>query len=173
MVVVSHIGGHCTSKFSLPFSYCFILENLCQKLMSFLSKELLGLDKAPRSVFGEKNVNDTNSHKPGTDKVEVSVFSHTCCIWHPLNNYQLFTCQIVFQGLLLKPKREEVIPRKIVSSKHRSVPVRTPLNQKQKTPAESQKPKPPAVSPMLTCNCYMTDRVCNICLSRYTLLIKS
>ncbi|XP_067219017.1 cell division cycle 7-related protein kinase [Chanodichthys erythropterus] len=103
------------------------------------SKELLGLDKAPRSVFGEKNINDTNTHKPGTDKIE---------------------------GLLSKPKREEVIPRKIVSSKHRSVPVRTPLNQRQKTPAESQKPKPPAVSPMLTCNCYMTDRVCNICLSR-------
>ncbi|XP_056116793.1 cell division cycle 7-related protein kinase isoform X2 [Rhinichthys klamathensis goyatoka] len=61
------------------------------------------------------------------------------------------------KGLLLKTKREEVIPRKIVSSKHRSVPVRPPLN---------QKPKPPAVSPMLTCNCFMTDRVCNICLSR-------
>ncbi|XP_051738111.1 cell division cycle 7-related protein kinase isoform X2 [Ctenopharyngodon idella] len=104
-----------------------------------LLKELLGLDKAPRSVFGEKNLNGANSHKPGTDKVE---------------------------GLLLKPKREEIIPRKIVSSKHRSVPVRTPLNQRQKTPAESQKPKPPVVSSMLTCNCYMTDRVCNICLSR-------
>ncbi|XP_039533906.1 cell division cycle 7-related protein kinase isoform X2 [Pimephales promelas] len=95
-----------------------------------LLKELLGLDKAPRSVFGEKNINGTISHKPGTDKVE---------------------------GLLSKTKREEVIPRKIVSSKHRSVPVRAPLN---------QKPKPPAVSPMLICNCFMTDRVCNICLSR-------
>ncbi|KAK2901188.1 hypothetical protein QQF64_014694 [Cirrhinus molitorella] len=103
------------------------------------SKELLGLDKAPRSVFGEKNVNSTSSHKPGTDKVE---------------------------GLLSKPKREELIQRKIVSSKHRSVPVRASLNQKQKAPIESQKPKPPAVSPSLTCNCYMTDRVCNICLSR-------
>uniref|UniRef100_A0A8C2ASA4 non-specific serine/threonine protein kinase n=1 Tax=Cyprinus carpio TaxID=7962 RepID=A0A8C2ASA4_CYPCA len=70
------------------------------------------------------------------------------------------------KGLLSKPKREELIPRKIVSSKHRSVPVRTPLNQRQKAPTESQKPKPPAVSPSLTCNCYMTDRVCNICLSR-------
>uniref|UniRef100_A0A672T807 non-specific serine/threonine protein kinase n=1 Tax=Sinocyclocheilus grahami TaxID=75366 RepID=A0A672T807_SINGR len=54
----------------------------------------------------------------------------------------------------------------IVSSKHRSVPVRTTLNQRQKSPIESQKPKPPAVSPSLTCNCYMTDRICNICLSR-------
>ncbi|XP_016357664.1 cell division cycle 7-related protein kinase isoform X2 [Sinocyclocheilus anshuiensis] len=104
-----------------------------------LLKELLELDNAPRSVFGEKNINGTNSHNPGTDKVE---------------------------GLLSKPKREELIPRKIVSSKHRSVPVRTPLNQRQKAPIESQKPKPPAVSPSLTCNCYMTDRICNICLSR-------
>lgn len=143
------------------------------KLMSFLSKELLELDNAPRSVFGEKNVNGTNSHKPGTDKVEVSIYFHTGCIWHLLNNYKLFTCQIVFQGLLSKPKREELIPRKIVSSKHRSVPVRAPLNQRQKAPIDSQKPKPPAVSPSLTCNCYMTDRVCNICMSRYMLLIKS
>ncbi|RXN14815.1 cell division cycle 7-related kinase isoform X1 [Labeo rohita] len=103
------------------------------------SKELLGLDNAPRSVFGEKNVNRTNSHKPGTDKVE---------------------------GLLSKPKRDELIPRKIVSTKHRSVPVRIPLNQKQKAPTETQKPKPTAVNPSLTCNCYMTDRICNICLSR-------
>ncbi|XP_016357665.1 cell division cycle 7-related protein kinase isoform X3 [Sinocyclocheilus anshuiensis] len=72
----------------------------------------------------------------------------------------------LLKGLLSKPKREELIPRKIVSSKHRSVPVRTPLNQRQKAPIESQKPKPPAVSPSLTCNCYMTDRICNICLSR-------
>ncbi|XP_026061961.1 cell division cycle 7-related protein kinase isoform X3 [Carassius auratus] len=104
-----------------------------------LLKELLELDNAPRSVFGEKNINGTNSHKPGTDKVE---------------------------GLLSKPKREELIPRKIVSSKHRSIPVRTSLNQRPKAPIESQKPKPPAVSPSLTCSCYMTDRICNICLSR-------
>ncbi|XP_043077667.1 cell division cycle 7-related protein kinase isoform X2 [Puntigrus tetrazona] len=103
------------------------------------SKELLELDNAPRSVFGEKNVNGTNSHKPGTDKVE---------------------------GQFSKPKREGLIPCKIVSSKHCSVPARTPLNQRQKAPTESQKPKPPAVSPSLTCSCYMTDRVCNICLSR-------
>uniref|UniRef100_A0A673FPC5 non-specific serine/threonine protein kinase n=1 Tax=Sinocyclocheilus rhinocerous TaxID=307959 RepID=A0A673FPC5_9TELE len=41
------------------------------------SKELLELDNAPRSVFGEKNINGTNSHKPGTDKVEVSIYFHT------------------------------------------------------------------------------------------------
>ncbi|XP_026061962.1 cell division cycle 7-related protein kinase isoform X4 [Carassius auratus] len=72
----------------------------------------------------------------------------------------------LLKGLLSKPKREELIPRKIVSSKHRSIPVRTSLNQRPKAPIESQKPKPPAVSPSLTCSCYMTDRICNICLSR-------
>ncbi|XP_050980763.1 cell division cycle 7-related protein kinase isoform X3 [Labeo rohita] len=72
----------------------------------------------------------------------------------------------LLKGLLSKPKRDELIPRKIVSTKHRSVPVRIPLNQKQKAPTETQKPKPTAVNPSLTCNCYMTDRICNICLSR-------
>ncbi|XP_043077691.1 cell division cycle 7-related protein kinase isoform X5 [Puntigrus tetrazona] len=72
----------------------------------------------------------------------------------------------LLKGQFSKPKREGLIPCKIVSSKHCSVPARTPLNQRQKAPTESQKPKPPAVSPSLTCSCYMTDRVCNICLSR-------
>ncbi|XP_051555308.1 cell division cycle 7-related protein kinase-like [Myxocyprinus asiaticus] len=109
------------------------------------TKELLVLDKAPRSVFGERNLNSTNSHKIGTDKVE---------------------------GQLSKPKKEDVIPHKILSFKRRSVPVKTPLNgQKHKAPAlsqtlSSQKPKPAAVSQTLTCSCFMTDRVCNICLSR-------
>ncbi|XP_051990764.1 cell division cycle 7-related protein kinase-like [Xyrauchen texanus] len=110
-----------------------------------LTKELLVLDKAPRSVFGERNLNSTNSHKTGTDKVE---------------------------GPLSKPKKEEVILRKIVSSKRYSVPVKTPLNgQKQKAPVlsqtlRSQKPKPATVNQTLTCSCYMTDRICNVCLSR-------
>ncbi|XP_051985178.1 cell division cycle 7-related protein kinase-like isoform X2 [Xyrauchen texanus] len=95
------------------------------------TKELLVLDKAPRSVFGERNLNSTNSHKIGTDNVE---------------------------GQLSKPTKEDVIPRKIVSFKRRSVPVKTPLN--------GQKPKPAAVSQTLSCSCFMNDRVCNICLSR-------
>lgn len=72
MMMVVKLGEYCLHTF-------FILGNLCQSL-SFLSKELLELDNAPRSVFGEKNVNGTNSHKPGTDKVEVSIYFHTGCI---------------------------------------------------------------------------------------------
>ncbi|XP_051556415.1 cell division cycle 7-related protein kinase-like isoform X2 [Myxocyprinus asiaticus] len=76
------------------------------------------------------------------------------------------------KGQLSKLKKEEVIPQKMVSSKRISVPVKTPLNgQKQKATVLSQtlrnqKPKPAAVSQTLTCSCYMTDRICNICLSR-------
>ncbi|TRY87531.1 hypothetical protein DNTS_007089 [Danionella cerebrum] len=104
------------------------------------SKVLMGLDNAPRSVFGAKDINGTNTHRPGSDKVE---------------------------GLLTKLKREEVIPSKSVPSKHSSVPVKGSLNLKQKLPAENQKPRTAdAVHPMLTCNCFMTERVCNICLSR-------
>lgn len=108
------------------------------------TKELLAL-KASRSVFGERNLNSTNSHKPGSEKVE---------------------------GQMLKQNKDEVVPRKIVSTKRRLVSVKTALNdQKQKDPPmistpSVQKPKPSAVSQSLTCSCYMTDRVCNVCLSR-------
>ncbi|KAA0719019.1 Cell division cycle 7-related protein kinase [Triplophysa tibetana] len=84
-----------------------------------LTKELL----ESRCVFGERNLNNTNSHKPSAEKVE---------------------------GQLLKPNKEEAVPRKIVSTKRRLVP----------------KPNPVAVCQKLTCSCYMTDRICNICLSR-------
>ncbi|XP_065132049.1 cell division cycle 7-related protein kinase isoform X2 [Paramisgurnus dabryanus] len=109
-----------------------------------LLKELLAL-KASRSVFGERNLNSTNSHKPGSEKVE---------------------------GQMLKQNKDEVVPRKIVFTKRRLVSVKTALNdQKQKDPPmistpSAQKPKPSAVSQSLTCSCYMTDRVCNVCLSR-------
>lgn len=107
------------------------------------TKELL----ESRSVFGERNLNNTNSQKPGTEKVE---------------------------GQLLKPNKEEAVPRKIVFTKRRLVPVRAPLNgqkQKQKDPPvtltlSAQKPKPRVVCQTLTCSCYMTDHICNICLSR-------
>lgn len=132
-----------------------------------------------RSVFGERNLNNTNSHKPSAEKVEVSVPSHLQYLII-FNQFRIsFTRQLVFQGQLLKLKREEAVPRKIVSTKRRFVPVRAPLNgQKQKdTPVtltlSAQKPKPPAVCQTLTCSCYMTDRICNICLSRYTLCISS
>ncbi|KAK1790721.1 hypothetical protein P4O66_014579 [Electrophorus voltai] len=94
-------------------------------------KELMGLCKASRSVFGERNLNSIN-HNNLTDKIE---------------------------GHLVKPsKADEITARKLASSKRRVLSTRGP--------ATSQKPKDVALNPPLTCNCYMTDRICNICLSR-------
>ncbi|XP_047018483.1 cell division cycle 7-related protein kinase isoform X2 [Ictalurus punctatus] len=63
------------------------------------------------------------------------------------------------QGHVIKPtKTDDVIARKFVSTKRRPVPARAP--------GTNQKTKPVTLNLSLTCNCYMTDRVCNICLSR-------
>ncbi|KAM9439204.1 cell division cycle 7-related protein kinase isoform 2-T2 [Clarias gariepinus] len=95
-----------------------------------LLKELMGLCKTPRSVFGERNL---NSITPQTDQT---------------------------QGHGIKPtKTDDIIARKFVSTKRRPLPARA-------LGPTSQKTKPVAFNPSLTCNCYMTDRVCNICLSR-------
>uniref|UniRef100_A0AAR2LAC5 non-specific serine/threonine protein kinase n=1 Tax=Pygocentrus nattereri TaxID=42514 RepID=A0AAR2LAC5_PYGNA len=60
---------------------------------------------------------------------------------------------------LLKPaKADDVIGRKFVSSKRRALPTRPAVT--------SQKPKAASLNPSLTCSCHMTDRICNICLSR-------
>ncbi|XP_026802120.2 cell division cycle 7-related protein kinase isoform X1 [Pangasianodon hypophthalmus] len=96
------------------------------------SKELMGLCKTPRSVFGERNLNSINPTKSPTDKPEVHVIKPT--------------------------KTDDVIARKFVSTKRRPLPARAPVT--------SQKTKPVTLNPSLTCNCYMTDRICNICLSR-------
>ncbi|TST47742.1 Cell division cycle 7-related protein kinase [Bagarius yarrelli] len=96
------------------------------------SKELMGLCKTPRSVFGERNLNSVNTTKTLINKT---------------------------QGHVIKPiKTDEVITRKTVPVKRRPLPARVPVT--------NQKTKPVTLNPSLTCNCYMTDRICNICLSR-------
>ncbi|KAL4608322.1 cell division cycle 7-related protein kinase isoform X2 [Arapaima gigas] len=66
------------------------------------------------------------------------------------------------EGVVLKlarpTKTECMTARKIAVPKKRTPPA--------KAPAASQKPKVSRLGPGLTCSCYMTDRVCNICLSR-------
>uniref|UniRef100_A0A3B1JDN0 non-specific serine/threonine protein kinase n=1 Tax=Astyanax mexicanus TaxID=7994 RepID=A0A3B1JDN0_ASTMX len=60
---------------------------------------------------------------------------------------------------LLKPtKTEDVAARRFVSTKRRPLPARSSTT--------GQKPKPTSLNPALTCSCYMTDHICNICLSR-------
>ncbi|XP_062843481.1 cell division cycle 7-related protein kinase [Trichomycterus rosablanca] len=62
------------------------------------------------------------------------------------------------EGLAVKPTRTDDASRRLVHAKRRPFPV--------KALATEQKAKTAAVNPSLTCNCYMTDRICNICLSR-------
>ncbi|XP_017567757.1 cell division cycle 7-related protein kinase isoform X2 [Pygocentrus nattereri] len=102
----------------------------CPPLRHKHNKELMGLCKTSRSVFGERNLNNVNAAKNPADKEH-----------------------------LLKPaKADDVIGRKFVSSKRRALPTRPAVT--------SQKPKAASLNPSLTCSCHMTDRICNICLSR-------
>uniref|UniRef100_A0A668TKE4 non-specific serine/threonine protein kinase n=1 Tax=Oreochromis aureus TaxID=47969 RepID=A0A668TKE4_OREAU len=95
-----------------------------------LLKDLMGLHKAPRTVFGERNL---NSCTPA------------------LSN----TKQAAIRTELVKPsKTEGAASRKYSSATRAPLPVRTQ--------SSSQRP----VQRGLTCNCYLTDRVCNVCLSR-------
>nr|XP_004570610.2 cell division cycle 7-related protein kinase isoform X2 [Maylandia zebra] len=92
-----------------------------------LLKDLIELRKAPRTVFGER---DLNSCTPA------------------LSN----TKHAAIRTELVKPsKTEDATSRKYSSA---TLPVRTQ--------SSSQRP----VQRGLTCNCYFTDRVCNVCLSR-------
>ncbi|KAI5608892.1 cell division cycle 7-related protein kinase isoform X1, partial [Silurus asotus] len=97
----------------------------------FVSQELMGLCKMPRSVFGERNLNSSNPTKAPADKTE---------------------------GHVIPTKTDNVIACKILPTKRRPPPTRTL--------AANSKPKPVTLNPSLTCTCYMTDRICNVCLSR-------
>ncbi|KAK3513029.1 hypothetical protein QTP70_000189 [Hemibagrus guttatus] len=108
------------------------VKRQCPNQRTKHTKELTGLCKTPRSVFGERNLNSVNTTKTPTDKTE---------------------------GHVIKPtKTDDVITRKLVSTKRRPLPAQAPVT--------NQKVKPVTLNPSLTCNCYMTDRICNICLSR-------
>ncbi|KAM6948758.1 cell division cycle 7-related protein kinase [Aplochiton taeniatus] len=61
--------------------------------------------------------------------------------------------------LVKSTKTEDPATRRFVSAGRRPLPVRTGNN-----PQKQQ--KTPAVNLGLTCNCYLTDRVCNICMAR-------
>ncbi|KAM3865989.1 cell division cycle 7-related protein kinase [Diretmus argenteus] len=100
-------------------------------------KELARLHKAPRPVFGERNLNSCtpspSATKPAATKIEA-------------------------RNLLVKPvKMEDPTNRRYVSASQRHLPARTQ--------GSSQKPQR-TVNLGLTCNCYLTDRVCNICMAR-------
>ncbi|XP_034411965.1 cell division cycle 7-related protein kinase isoform X2 [Cyclopterus lumpus] len=97
------------------------------------TKDLTGLRKVPRPVFGERNLNSF-TRAPSTTK------------------------QAAIKTELLKPsKTDDPANRRCSSVSRGPLPVRTQ--------SSSQRPQR-TVQQGLTCNCYLTDRVCNICLSR-------
>ncbi|XP_048845679.1 LOW QUALITY PROTEIN: cell division cycle 7-related protein kinase [Brienomyrus brachyistius] len=73
------------------------------------------------------------------------------------NLNSLNQCEGAIIKLAKAPKMESVPARKLVVSKRRAMPGRAPVG--------SQRPRT-SLGPGLTCDCYMTDRVCNVCLSR-------
>eukprot|EP00064_Thunnus_orientalis_P002268 superscaffoldBa00000159_g2275 len=98
-----------------------------------LLKDLTGLRKVPRPVFGERNLNSCTP-APSTTK------------------------QAAIKTELVKPGRtEDPVSRRYSSASRGPLPVRTQ--------SSSQKPQR-SVHQSLTCNCHLTDRVCNICMSR-------
>ncbi|KAI4882100.1 hypothetical protein NFI96_029428, partial [Prochilodus magdalenae] len=104
----------------------------CLPVRTKHNKELMGLCKTSRSVFGERNLNNINATKSPADTIEERTLKPT--------------------------KADDLIGRKLVVSKRRPLPAKATVT--------SQKPKPTPLTPSLTCSCYMTDRICNICLSR-------
>uniref|UniRef100_A0A8C7GPE6 non-specific serine/threonine protein kinase n=1 Tax=Oncorhynchus kisutch TaxID=8019 RepID=A0A8C7GPE6_ONCKI len=100
------------------------------------SLEFSGLCKAPRAVFGERNLNSFTSVPTKTSDPKLE---------------------------LVKPtKTEDPATRKFISAHRRPVPVRTPVSNQR----PNQRMTPAAVNLGFTCSCYSTDRVCNICMSR-------
>ncbi|XP_027140750.1 cell division cycle 7-related protein kinase isoform X3 [Larimichthys crocea] len=98
-----------------------------------LLKDLTGLRKVPRPVFGERNLNSCTP-APSTTK------------------------QVAAKTELVKPsKTEDPATRRYSSASRSLLPVRAQ--------SSSQKPQR-TVQQSLTCNCYLTDRVCNVCMSR-------
>ncbi|XP_028988010.1 cell division cycle 7-related protein kinase isoform X2 [Betta splendens] len=98
-----------------------------------LLKDLMGLCKMTRPVFGERSLNS--------------------CTPAPS-----ITKQAAIRTELVKPaKSQDPAARRYSSAPRTSLPARTQSG--------SQKPQR-TVQQGLTCNCYTTDRVCNICMSR-------
>ncbi|XP_008277629.1 cell division cycle 7-related protein kinase [Stegastes partitus] len=97
------------------------------------TKDLTGLRRVVRPVFGERNLNSCTP-APSTTK------------------------QAAVKTELVKPsKPEDPASRRYAAASRCPLPVRTQ--------SSSQKPQR-TVQQGLTCNCYLTDRVCNVCMSR-------
>ncbi|XP_034559246.1 cell division cycle 7-related protein kinase isoform X3 [Notolabrus celidotus] len=98
-----------------------------------LLKDLTGLRKVPRPVFGERNLNSC-TQAPSTTKPAA-----------------------VKTELVKSSKTEDPATRRVSVASRGPLPVRTQ--------SSIQKPQR-TVQQGLTCSCHLTDRVCNICMSR-------
>ncbi|CAL8281198.1 unnamed protein product [Lota lota] len=105
------------------------------------TKELTCLNKTPRLVFGERNLNSVPSAtttKPPPAGIE-----------------------------LVKPGRTEDLINRRVAPLHRRVAPASRRALPARSQAGAHKPaRTSTVNPALTCHCFQTERVCNICMSR-------
>ncbi|MED6280229.1 hypothetical protein CHARACLAT_008579 [Characodon lateralis] len=98
-----------------------------------LTKDLAGLRKVPRPVFGERNLNSCTLAPPSCK-------------------------QAALKTKLVKAKKtDDAANYKYPSANRGLLAVRT-SSSSQKTQRSMQQG--------LTCNCYLTDRICNVCLAR-------
>ncbi|XP_041658490.1 cell division cycle 7-related protein kinase isoform X2 [Cheilinus undulatus] len=97
------------------------------------TKDLTGLRKVPRPVFGERSLNSCTPAASTTKQTAMKT------------------------ELIKSAKAEDPANRRLSAASRGPQPVRTQ--------SSSQKPQR-SVQQSLTCNCHLTDRVCNICMSR-------
>uniref|UniRef100_UPI0037E714D3 cell division cycle 7-related protein kinase n=1 Tax=Semicossyphus pulcher TaxID=241346 RepID=UPI0037E714D3 len=97
------------------------------------TKDLTGLRKVQRPVFGERNLNSCTPASSTTKQAAIKT------------------------ELVKSAKTEDPSNRRFSAVSRGLLPVRTQ--------SSSQKPQR-TVQQGLTCNCHLTDRVCNICMSR-------
>ncbi|XP_059915646.1 cell division cycle 7-related protein kinase isoform X2 [Gadus macrocephalus] len=110
-----------------------------------LLKELSRLSRTPRPVFGERNLNSVPSAPTAATTTTTTTTTKP-----PAARIEL-----------VKPGRtEDLVTRRVAPAPRRPAPA-----SRRALPARSL-PRTSTVSPALTCHCFQTERVCNICMSR-------
>ncbi|XP_056452414.1 cell division cycle 7-related protein kinase isoform X2 [Gadus chalcogrammus] len=111
-----------------------------------LLKELSRLSRTPRPVFGERNLNSV----PSAPTATTTITTTTTTTKPPAARIEL-----------VKPGRtEDLVTRRVAPAPRKPAPA-----SRRALPARSL-PRTSTVSPALTCHCFQTERVCNICMSR-------
>ncbi|XP_056452413.1 cell division cycle 7-related protein kinase isoform X1 [Gadus chalcogrammus] len=110
------------------------------------TKELSRLSRTPRPVFGERNLNSV----PSAPTATTTITTTTTTTKPPAARIEL-----------VKPGRtEDLVTRRVAPAPRKPAPA-----SRRALPARSL-PRTSTVSPALTCHCFQTERVCNICMSR-------